>query len=510
MGVKSLTAKNAITNYMGVAVAMVIGFLIAPFILHHLGDEAYGLYFLILSLTGYYGLLDLGIRSSVVKYVASYNATGDQEGLNRLINTTLFSYSVLGAFILVLTLVGSAYVDHFFRISPAFLRTARLLFVITGVGMAINFPLGVFSGILEGLQKFYLVNPVYITVYMLRAGLVVIFLERGYGLLTLALITVGVSAIGYNVGCAFLAVRATRIDWGFRFVNRKSLRLVINYGLITFAITLAGIIRGSVDNIVIGVFISSSAITFYSIGAKLVDYLPRLVRQLSHIFIPIASHLDATADARLIEKLFVEGNRACAFIVFPLAAILVIIGKPLIALWMGPKYVSSSYTILMILLVPTVLWFSQNASTQILYGLNRHKWIAKMRLADAIASLTLCLLLVKPFGITGVAVGLSIPWAVVSIFFFAPHLCKMFNAPLLRTLLRSYVVPLALTAPLAVILYSFEHWLPAAKLWILVLQAACAGAVYSAGLLWLFFTHEALGRQMRVRLVSRLKAATGR
>ncbi|MGH9352046.1 MAG: oligosaccharide flippase family protein [Terriglobia bacterium] len=510
MSIKKLTAKNAITNWLSLGATMVIGFLLAPFILHHLGDDAYGLYYLIVSLTGYYGLLDLGIRSSIVKYVASYNATGDQEGLNRLINTTIFSYSVLAMVVLAATFIGSFYVDSLFRITPAFLKTARLLFLITGAGIALSFPLGVFSGILEGLQKFYWTNPVYVSGFAVRAALIVLLLDRGYGLLTLAWISVGVSSIGYNVGCTALALRATHIDWGWRFVNKKSLRLIINYGLISFAILLAGIIRTTVDNIVIGIFISSAAITFYSIGSRLVEYLSRIVQQLSHIFVPIASHLEATADASRIQRLFIEGNRACAFIAFPFAAVLVILGKPLIAVWMGARYVSSSYLILVILLVPSVLWYSQGASTQMLYGMNRHKWLAKIRLADAFASLALCLVLVRPMGITGVAIGLAIPWSIVSLFFLSPHLCKMFHVPLLRTVARTYAVPLALTAPLAAILYVFGRWFPAPNLWTLILQMGFGGAVYAAGLLWLFLTQEALGIRMRGRLVRKLKESFGR
>ena len=48
-------------------------------------------------MTGYYGLFDLGIRSSIVRYVAKYSATGESEQLNRLVNTAMFSYSAIGA-----------------------------------------------------------------------------------------------------------------------------------------------------------------------------------------------------------------------------------------------------------------------------------------------------------------------------------------------------------------------------------------------------------------------------
>jgi hypothetical protein len=46
---------------------------------------------LIFSVTGYYGLFDLGIRSSIIRYVSKYTATGDREKLTQFVNTALFS-----------------------------------------------------------------------------------------------------------------------------------------------------------------------------------------------------------------------------------------------------------------------------------------------------------------------------------------------------------------------------------------------------------------------------------
>src|SRR5215467_8294867 len=74
---KGQILKNVSSSWFSLGVNVVTGFILSPFIVHHLGDEAFGLWILIFSVTGYYGLFDLGIRSSIVRYVAKYSANGE-------------------------------------------------------------------------------------------------------------------------------------------------------------------------------------------------------------------------------------------------------------------------------------------------------------------------------------------------------------------------------------------------------------------------------------------------
>ena len=75
--------KNVGSSWSALAVNVLVGIFLSPFILHHLGDAAFGVWVLIFSVTGYYGLFDLGIRSSIIRYVSKYTATGDREKLTR-------------------------------------------------------------------------------------------------------------------------------------------------------------------------------------------------------------------------------------------------------------------------------------------------------------------------------------------------------------------------------------------------------------------------------------------
>src|ERR1700674_2587851 len=117
--------KNVGSSWFALGINVVVGILLSPFILHRLGDAAFGIWVLIFSLTGYYGLFDLGIRSSIVRYVSKFSATNDKEHLARLINTSLFGYSCVGALSMVITLAGCLYVDRMCRLPVEFYSTAR-------------------------------------------------------------------------------------------------------------------------------------------------------------------------------------------------------------------------------------------------------------------------------------------------------------------------------------------------------------------------------------------------
>src|SRR5712672_4652218 len=112
--------KNVSSSWIALGTNVLVGIFLSPYILHRLGDEAFGIWILIFSATGYYGLFDLGIRSSIVRYVAKYSATEEHDELNRLVNTAMFSYSGIGIVALAITLVGGYFVSSIFNIPPTY------------------------------------------------------------------------------------------------------------------------------------------------------------------------------------------------------------------------------------------------------------------------------------------------------------------------------------------------------------------------------------------------------
>ena len=284
-------------------------------------------------------MFDLGIRSSIVRYVAKYSATDEQEELNRLVNTAMFSYTGIGVVAMAITLIAAYYVNSIFRIHAEFVPTAHWLLLMVGAAVSLGFPLGVFGGILEGLQRFYLLNLTTMSSTLIRALLIVIALQHGRGLLTVALITVSMPLVSGLINAAAV-FRHLNLRFGLQHVSRSSLRRIASYSGTTFMIIVAGRLRFKTDAMVIGTMVSAAAVTYFTIGSRLVDYASEVVSSLAQIFVPMSSQSQAKGDLDALRKIFVVGNRACAFIIFPITAILTVLGKSVIEAWVGPKYVS--------------------------------------------------------------------------------------------------------------------------------------------------------------------------
>ncbi len=487
---KRQVLRNVGSSWSALGVNVLVGIFLSPFILHRLGDEAFGLWILIFSVTGYYGLFDLGIRSSIVRYVAKYSATGEYEDLNRLVNTAMFSYSGIGAVAMGITLIAAYYVNSIFRVPAEFVVTARWLLIMVGTAVSLGFPLGVFSGTLEGLQRFYLLNFTNISSTLLRAVLIVIALRHGGGLLAVALITVSLPLFNGLVNAA-VVLRHLPLHFGLKYVSRSSLRRIASYSGTTFLIIVAGRLRFKTDAMIIGTFLSAAAVTYFTVGSRLVDYASEVVSSLAQIFVPMSSQSQAKGDLDALRKIFVAGNRACAFIIFPITAVLTILGKSVIEAWVGPKYVAASYPVLLVLLYPTTLMLAQSASGRTLWGMARHRTWAWVVLAEGASNLILSVILVRRYGILGDAIGTAIPLTCSMVFFLPQHLCRLLGIELRTYLYRAFVLPLTLCVPLIAVLLLMQRWFIPHHFGPLLIQLAIAGLVYGAGLVWAFWTNRA-------------------
>ena len=231
--------RNLGSNWFALGINVLVGIFLSPYILHRLGDEAFGLWISIFSLTGYYGLFDVGIRSSIVRYIAKYSATDERENLYRLVITAMFGYTHIAIVTMTATLIMTYYVHSIFpKIAAGFVPTAPWLLLMVGTSASLGFPMGVLSGILEGLQRFYLLNLTNTCSTLLRALLIVVALQHGRGLLTVALITTSLPQHGQLIN-AIAVFRHLPLRFGPNCVSRSSKRRIASYRGTTFLIIAA-------------------------------------------------------------------------------------------------------------------------------------------------------------------------------------------------------------------------------------------------------------------------------
>ena len=483
--------KNVSSSWFALGTNVLVGFFLWPIIVHRLGDEAAGIWVLIFSITGYYGLFDLGIRSSIIRFVSKTKATNDLEGASRVISTSLFSYSCVGALALLITILTSLFVNRLHAVPPQFHTTAPLLMLMVGTAVSLGFPLGVAGGVLEGLQRFDARRVPDIVATLLRAGLIVLALHHGQGLLVVALITVTMPLLSSMV-CAVIAAKLLPVPLGLRYVDPATFREMAGYGGTTLIIIVSARLRFRTDSIVIGAFLSSAAITYFNIGARIVDYAGEVVENLAQVFVPMSSQADALGETDRLRKIFVAGNRLCAFIIFPICVVLVLLGKSVIEVWVGARYVQLSYPVLLVLLLSTSTMLAQAASPRVLFGMSKHRTWAIATLVEGLANLALSIVLVRPYGIIGDAIGTAAPLVVTTTCFLPWHLCRQLQIKMATYLREAYWLPVILCFPLLLALLAMKHWFVPHTYVQLIAHLSVASAVYGLSLWWAVASKRAM------------------
>jgi O-antigen/teichoic acid export membrane protein len=146
--------------------------------------------------------------------------------------------------------------------------------------------------------------------------------------------------------------------------------------------------------------------------------------------------------------MLLTSTRYVVWLILPVQLGLWLFGGSFIGLWVEPRYVATSYPTLAILAAPLAFAMAQSVSVRFLYGLGRLKWYARFMLAEAGLNLLLSLVLVRYFGIEGVALGTAIPNVLANLAVLL-MICRILNIGIADYLRQVFVRPLLGTALLA-------------------------------------------------------------
>jgi len=501
--VRSLMAGTA-TKYALLGVNLALGLILMPFTVRHLGTSQYGLWMLVASLTGYFQLLDLGYGNGLVRHVADADARGDMPGINRLLSTFAVLYAGLGLLAAagIAVLIFTA-VPRFPDLSAEQIRTGQLVLAVLGVRMAIGFPMTVFGAAANARQRFALNNAVAIGVALVNGAVTYLVLASGFGLLPLVASTaaVGLASYGAYIWTARRALPGLRIRIGS--FDRRLVRDVTTFSLYLFIIDVAVQIGFNLDNVVIGAALGTSAVAVYAVILRLADYQRQLACQFNGLLFPIAVRLGVGRQAAALESMLVDGTRIALILVTGVTICAVGFAEPLLARWMGPGF-EAGIVPFWVLAVTGVVLVGQGPLGNILLGTGHHRLVAFVSLGEAVANLALSVLLVRRFGMLGVAVGTAVPVVAANLFILLPAAAGQFGMTTWTFLRRVLPAPAAGVIPAVVACAVLRSRYPPASIGAILAEGAIVGFVYLAAVCVLGFD-----RQVRTLYLDYLRAVLG-
>lgn len=412
---------NTVFNVVTLASNAVVGFFLIRFFLGQLGESQYGVWLLIGSIFRYRNLLSMGLNSSINRYIPVFLAENDNEGIQRVISTSLFFFSCLAIVLVVASLVIYCNIGSWFAINPDLVVTAGTLVLVVGFCFAFSMPLQLSTALLSGLQRYDIINLIVFASMLVRTVLLVVLLSRGYGLITMGLLF-GISELAVRVlqfGFARKLLPQVSLSW--KSIDFRLLREMLAYGINTFLYAMGAIIIYKASDLVIGIFLGTSEISQFAIAAAGVLLLSQFLQAFTAAIKPAVSDLDARDENSRVREIAFLTQKYSLLLIIPSGCFLIAMGKEFLWVWVGEKFqdpavIDSMGVILAILTVGHCLRLAQHSNFVVLVGRGQHKAFGIFTALMALLCVCASVISVKVFnlGLIGIAWSNFMPMVLIS------------------------------------------------------------------------------------------------
>lgn len=427
-------AMSIVTGAGSVFLKHGLNILLLPILIHTLGVELFSLYMILISIQELTLLLDMGFTDAVVKQLSGLQ--GSEEHLKgygeiKKIGHTLFA--TVSIFVLFFGFSIIPFFPHWLNLDPELHTLSQLSLAIILLEGAITLYITHYKSLLLTHCLNHWSNVGDTVFNFVGIGIGVALLVSGQGLIGLLLARL----FGALVRGVIIITQTLKIEsdafWpkaSFNFSRLKEMgRLTFHAMMVNFSI----IISHKIDTFVIAFFLPLTAVGCYEIVFRFLGSALQVCIKICDSTFPLFARLMASSEKNLSEKekarqLFLRISCFNNFVISLLLLIIVSFYPELFKLFSAGRMDIAPTLPVLALAVP-VIWSSalQIPACYFLYVANRQRYLSISSVLASLSNLTLSLILVKPFGITGVAAGTLIPQFIQHQFSLIYTACKELN-----------------------------------------------------------------------------------
>ncbi len=375
--------RNVFSNWARTFVAFLVAIVLTPLLFHYLQPSNYAILIFALGVETMLESLDLGLASTLIRYVSDLQARGLYEDLNRLSATSFYFLTAMGILGAAFLAAFSALIASFFRLSSTSGASGSVIIAIISLTLLFHLPGNSMRAVLAGLQDFHLANAVDIASQLFLAAGILSLLHAGYGFAAIASIYPA-AALLRLIGMMVM-VRQAQNGFSLRPSNitPETLRKVGSFALLTFSQETITRIYEQADNLIAARLLPLPQLAILAVARRFPRALTTISQQAIWVGYPMISSAATVKDHKSVEKFIIVGSRTTLAIVLPLCAGMAVWAGVILRLWVGPGVVSGT-PVFRLLAVFAVFASLEEIPLTALYGLG------KLRFAVGIAAFLLC------------------------------------------------------------------------------------------------------------------------
>ena len=398
---------NTLWNIGGAGIPLIVAVFAIPVTIAGLGTDRFGLLALAWTVIGYFGAFDLGLGVATTKFVAEFQQQGRRDAQRQLIAASAGIHLALGcAGGLLLAAITGWLLHDVLKVPPALMAETESAFYILALSIPVIVVTAWFRGALDGLHLFDLVNIVKVPASVANYISPVLVLWHTS---SLAVIVATMVVIRLVVLVSYVWLTRNAIEPAARGAPASAgmMSALLRYGGWLSITNFVTPIMVSLDRFLIGAFVSASAVAYYVTPYEVITKLWILSAGLLAVLLPVFSALavDSSADIRRVMR---QAVRVLLAVAAPVIAAVLALGGDLLSLWVGEEFRQNSTIASRWIAIGILFNIAAQVPLTALHGIGRTDVTARIFCAELVFYALLAWLLVKEFGIEGVACA----WAV--------------------------------------------------------------------------------------------------
>jgi len=392
-----LAARNLGSNYLAYAASVLSGLVLTPIIIDAIGQEGYGAWIFIVSLTTMLRLLDFGITPTVVRFTAFHRGQGAADEIDALASTSLAVFLLLGVLSLLVGLVLAWFLPDMIALSPDLQQPAQVAAVIAALTLGTQAPLGLVGSLLKGAQRFDVLSTGAVVSIVAYTALVIVVLTDHSSLPVLATIAFVATVIRLGYPVFFIRRELPGLRVSRTSVSRANVRALLGFSWFAFLGHVAGKVVFSADVIVIGAILGARQVALYGVAARLFGLAAGVASTGTDLLLPLQSELEGRGEHERQRSFVVTGVRASTCVAVLLGFPLIILPSWILTAWVGAGF-AGSIAPLALLGLAVAFTTTNSVLSQYLFARGRPALLAVAQSSLAIANLVLTTTLLLTVG----------------------------------------------------------------------------------------------------------------
>lgn len=458
VNVQTTLLRNIATNWLVFAFNIGFMFWTTPLVVGTLGKAQYGVWVIIISLGNYYFLMNAGIVGALKRYTPQLLVDEDWQGLNRQATTTLGFLLSVSALCFVVTGVIAGILPLLFVEDTLSVSVMRWAVLIVGADFCLSLLNLSFLGLLYGAQRYDLASVAQLLGGVARLVLIQILLPRFPYLLTLALLVLCSNQLShlFTAWCTFREFPHLRFR--YRFFSWPVLRQSLSFGVYGLMTDVAARISNTLYPLLIGGFLATTQVAYFSIAESLFLHVGRLISSASGVLMPTISALERQNQRAAIHTIITGVTKYLTLLSLLALLNFFFVGYEFLERWLSPEFARHSWQLLIMLSICSIVLFPQSVALNALSGLGFPNIVNKIAWVETLSMLVGFFVVIPFGGIFAVTLAYSLTRTAVYLYCVPTSICAKIGMSPSRYFASIYVGPLSVLLPVAGLFWALKHY----------------------------------------------------